>query len=288
MLLVLLLLVGDGGEVLSVSADPAGEKDALELRIDLNGGVGGGDALWFELSGLSGELGLLAGEGGAAEVRVERVGVQVDGDVEVGVMGVKVPGGYGSEWLGMLPVVLEEGELSFGERLDGSADWSDPQALLRGVVRLGGLREGLRKGLEQEGLDVEWWSKYYRDSTEITPSVFIKVGEEYQGASGGALTIYNGYGATGAPAYPIYSLEQTGYPVIALPAALPWEDGVESMAATGGYGYFSDYMMGGTGAGLTGSGLFLKRGGNSVDIRSTDQHTLSFLNWNWQFSPGTH
>lgn len=132
------------------------------------------------------------------------------------------------------------------------------------------------------------WSKYYRDSTEITPSVFIKVGEEYQGASGGALTIYNGYGATGAPAYPIYSLEQTGYPVIALPAALPWEDGVESMAATGGYGYFSDYMMGGTGAGLTGSGLFLKRGGNSVDIRSTDQHTLSFLNWNWQFSPGTY
>ncbi len=191
------VLVGDGGEVLSVGADPAGEKDALELRIDLNGGVGGGDELWFELSGLRGELGVLAGERGAAEVDVERVGVQVDGDVEVGVMGMKVPGGFGSEWLGMLPVVLEEGELSFGERVDGSADWSEPQAVLRGVVRLGGLREGLRKGLEQEGLDVQWWSDGGGDGVWVERKegdvVEVEVGVQGEGALlAGGLGVVNG------------------------------------------------------------------------------------------------
>ena len=154
------VLVG-GGDVLSLSADPVGEKDALELRVPLNGGGSeSGDALWFELSGLQGELGLLGGGVGAPQVRAERVGVQRDGDVELGVLGVDVPLGYGSEWseaLGVLPVVVEGGELSFGERGDGSADWGDARMRVDGVVRLDGLRDGLRKGLDQEGLDVEWW-----------------------------------------------------------------------------------------------------------------------------------
>ena len=130
-------------------------------------------------------------------MRVERVGVQVDGDVEVGVMGVKVPGGYGSEWLGMLPLVLEEGELRFGERLDGSAEWREPEALLRGVVQLGGLREGMRKGLEQEGLEVEWWSEAGGDGVWVERRdgdvVELAVGVQGEGAlMAGGLGVVNG------------------------------------------------------------------------------------------------
>ena len=136
------------------------------------------------------------------------------------------------------------------------------------------------------------WNNYYRNSSEITPSVFIKVGEEYTGPSGGAATIFNGFGTTGAPAYYIGSLEQSAYPVSVLPAALPWEDAVESMAddnSTNSYGYFGPYMMGGTGAsGAAGTGLFLKRDSNSITVKSDDHHTLSFINWNYKYTPGTY
>jgi hypothetical protein len=155
------VLVG-GGEIVKLSADPAGEKRALELRIGLNGEVRDGNELWFELSDMRGEFGVFGGGEGAPELSVERVGVQVDGDVEVGVLGLRVPSGYGSEWfggLGVLPLRVEEGELSFGERGDGSADWSEVELSVRGVVQLGGLREGLRSGLGEEGLEVEWWSE---------------------------------------------------------------------------------------------------------------------------------
>lgn len=156
----------------------------------------------------------------------------------------------------------------------------------------------------------EGWPLPFRNTSEIAPSVFIKVGEEY-GYPQSNLVIYNGYGATGAPAYPIYSLDAPGYPVVALPAALEYQDALDSMSATGGFGYFTDHIMGtgGTGVnvpdliaqnGMTGDGLFLTRVpfdtsgvkrlrttltdatpiSRQINVRRTDHHTLSFLNWN--------
>jgi hypothetical protein len=74
-------LVG-GGEIVKLSADPAGEKGALELRVGLNGEVRDGNELWFELSDMRGEFGVFGGGEGAPELFVESVGVQLDGDVE--------------------------------------------------------------------------------------------------------------------------------------------------------------------------------------------------------------
>jgi hypothetical protein len=128
----------------------------------------------------------------------------------------------------------------------------------------------------------EGWNNYYRSSADITPSVFIKVGEEYIGGTGSTLTTFNGFGATGNPAYYIASLEQVAYPVSVLPAALPWESAVDSMADTNTYGYFSPYMLGGA------TGAFLKRDSNTITLRSVDHHTLSFINWNYKFTPGLY
>lgn len=135
----------------------------------------------------------------------------------------------------------------------------------------------------------EGWNNYYRNSTEITPSVFIKVGEEYTGPSGGSATIFNGYGTTGAPAYFIGCMDQPTYPVTALPGALPWETAVDSMSDTNTYGFYQSYIMGATGTAdiaLPG-GKFLKRDSNNISVRLNDHHTLSFLNWNYRFSAGT-
>ena len=135
------------------------------------------------------------------------------------------------------------------------------------------------------------YNKPFRNSTEIAPSVFIKVGEQYVGASGGAPIQYNGYGNTGPAAFYMGSVEQFAYPVTALPAALPWEEAVASMADTdnGSYGFFSNYMMGATGTddvALPG-GRFLKRDTNEITLGLNDHHTLSFLNWNYRFPAGT-
>jgi hypothetical protein len=137
----------------------------------------------------------------------------------------------------------------------------------------------------------EGWLKTYRNSAEIAPSVFIKVGEQYVGATGGAPVVFNGLGTTGAAAFFMGSIEQVAYPVTALPAALPWETSVASMADSdnGSYGYFSSYIMGATGTAelaLPG-GKFLKRDSNAITLGLNDHHTLSFLNWNYRFTPGT-
>lgn len=137
----------------------------------------------------------------------------------------------------------------------------------------------------------EGWNQFWRNSLEITPSVFIKVGEQYVGPSGGAPVQYNGYGTTGAAAYFIGSVEQSTFPVSVMPAALPWEVGVASMANvdSGNYGFFSSYMLGGTGPNdlpLPG-GKFLKRDSNNISVRLNDHHTLAFINWNYKFTTGT-
>lgn len=133
------------------------------------------------------------------------------------------------------------------------------------------------------------WNKNFRDSSEIAPAVFIKVGEEYIGGTGSTLTTFNGLGSTGAPAYFMGSLEQIGFPVSVLPGALPWEEAVASMADETTYGFYQSYMMGATGTAslpLPG-GKFLKRDSNAITVGSADHHTLSFINWNYRFTPGT-
>ena len=117
----------------------------------------------------------------------------------------------------------------------------------------------------------EGWSLRYRNSQEIAASVFIRVGEEYAGPSGGAAIIYNGNGSTGDPAYAIYS-QEFSKPVRVIPAALDYQDSQDNLAATGPYGYFAPYIM-------DGDGKFLKRDSNTISVRATDRHTLSFLNW---------
>jgi hypothetical protein len=116
----------------------------------------------------------------------------------------------------------------------------------------------------------EGWSLAYRNSDEILANVYIKVGEEYN--VNGTQTIFNGSGVTGAPAYTIYA---QGYskPVRVLPAALPYNEAMENMSATGNFGYFLDYIM-------DGDGKFLKRAGNNISVLTSNRYTLSFLNWN--------
>ena len=136
------------------------------------------------------------------------------------------------------------------------------------------------------------WNNNFRNSYEVAPSVFLKVGEEYIGGTGSTVTIFNGLGSTGAPAYFMGSLEQFAYPVSVLPGALPWEQAVASMAddnSTNSYGFYGKYMLGATGSddvALAG-GKFLKRDSNSISVRSGDHHTLSFINWNYRFTSGT-
>lgn len=135
----------------------------------------------------------------------------------------------------------------------------------------------------------EGWNNNFRNSADIAPSVFIKVGEEYVGPSGGAPTTFNGFGITGNPAYFIASLEQVTFPVTVIPGALPWEEAVASMADDNSYGLYQPYMMGATGTAdlaLPG-GKFLKRDSNTISVRSNDHHTLSFINWNYRFAAGT-
>ena len=122
----------------------------------------------------------------------------------------------------------------------------------------------------------EGWSLDYRNSDGIAASVFLKVGEQYSGPSGGTITTFNGFGVTGDPAYFLWAYN-FDKPVRVIPTALPYQNSVNNMAATGPYGYFSPYLMRPTSAG--GLGKFLKRDSNSITVTDIDHHTLSFLNW---------
>ena len=115
------------------------------------------------------------------------------------------------------------------------------------------------------------WSLRYRNSNEVLATVLIKVGEEY--SVNGALTIFNGSGVVGAPAYSIGAKENNSKPVRVTPAALPYRQSIENMASTTDYYYWSDYLM-------DGNGKFLKYDDNTIDVYSYDRHTLYFLNWN--------
>lgn len=115
----------------------------------------------------------------------------------------------------------------------------------------------------------EGWSLAFRNSDEILADVYLKVGEEY--SVGGVLTIFDGSGATGEPAYAIYAQDYSK-PVRCLPSALTYNDAMENMSATGTLGYWAPYIM-------DGNGEFLKTASNSIDVLSSNRYTLSWLNW---------
>lgn len=72
-------------------------------------------------------------------------------------------------------------------------------------------------------------SQYYRNG-DLLPFVHVKAGEEY--VSSGALTIFNGKGATGSPDFLLDPFETTGQPVRVIPSALDYYTQMEIMQFT--------------------------------------------------------
>ena len=121
--------------------------------------------------------------------------------------------------------------------------------------------------------------KMYADANEVISSVYIKAGEEYVDPVTGVLTVYNGSGSAGAPAYNLYSQEDPTGPVRVLPAVLnPFASNIElynQAQGTIGNSYWKDYVMG-----FVPGSKFLKTLGNTQYLTSEDYHTLGFINWN--------
>lgn len=117
-------------------------------------------------------------------------------------------------------------------------------------------------------------STWYSDSSNIAANVLVKAGEEY--SVNGALTIFNGSGATGAPAYNLPTVETAASStntVRVLPAALPYETATLNMVQNNtDYVFWSDYLM-------DGNGKFLKRQTGDIYVYDYDCHALAFLNW---------
>lgn len=116
------------------------------------------------------------------------------------------------------------------------------------------------------------WPTEYGNSADFVANVYLKVGEEYTDANGNVIA-ENGNGSVGAPAFAIYSEEDpVDGPVRVIPAALPWQTGIDTMSSTTDYVFWSDYIM-------DGNGKFLKQQGNSIDVYSYDNSSLAWLNW---------
>lgn len=117
------------------------------------------------------------------------------------------------------------------------------------------------------------YTNWYADSTNTVANVRVLAGEEY--SVGGALTIFNGSGATGAPAYQLLADESgnSANQIRVLPAALPYEEATEIMTMdTTDYPFWSEYTM-------DGNGLFLKRQTGEISVYNYDCSSLAFLNW---------
>jgi len=124
--------------------------------------------------------------------------------------------------------------------------------------------------LTNYALENDYNNTWYRNAADIAPNILLKVGEEY--SVNGILTEFNGTGSTGAPAYQVNPYEGN-YQVRAIPAALPWQQGVNNMADTNLYTFWSTYVM-------DGNGRFLKKQGNNITVFDYDYACLAFLNWN--------
>lgn len=118
------------------------------------------------------------------------------------------------------------------------------------------------------------YSNWYANSANIAANVIVKAGEEY--SVNGALTLFNGSGATGAPAYDLPTVETGANStnlVRVLPAALPYQEAVYIMSANlTNYEFWDDYIM-------SGEGKFLKRQTGDIYVYDYDCHALAFLNW---------
>jgi len=119
------------------------------------------------------------------------------------------------------------------------------------------------------------YNDWYGNSANTAATVQVKVGEEY--SVNGALTMFNGSGVTGSPAYDLSTVEgaSSASPnlVRVLAAALPYEEAVEIMGKnTTNYYFWSDYIM-------DGDGKFLKRQTGDIYVYDYDCHALAFLNW---------
>lgn len=118
---------------------------------------------------------------------------------------------------------------------------------------------------------------WYKTGADLVPNIIVYGGEQY--LSGGVLTTFNGSGATGNPSYLLNSRESSGKQVRVLPAALPWQEGIDIMANNTNYYFWSNYVM-------DGNGQFLKEQGNSISVFDYDYSSLAFLNW-WDTSLGS-
>lgn len=125
----------------------------------------------------------------------------------------------------------------------------------------------------------------FKPSDDITPIVFITVGEEYRTGTG-SLTIYNGLTAT--PGNPLYfpgndthspSLPYSSAWVYTIPAALNHNDNTDLMTMGVSASWLSAYSGMGTSSVFPESftGKFLKRDSNIIEVGINDRHSLSII-----------
>lgn len=119
---------------------------------------------------------------------------------------------------------------------------------------------------------------WFKTGEDLVPNILILAGEQY--VFNNLLTTFNGSGTAGNPAYILNSRESNSKQVRALPAALPWQEGIDIMANNTNYYFWSDYIM-------DGNGKFLKEQGNSITVFDYDYSSLAFLNW-WDASVGIY
>ena len=112
---------------------------------------------------------------------------------------------------------------------------------------------------------------WYATGVDFVPNILIYAGEQY--VFNGLLTTFNGSGSVGNPAYLLGSRESNSRQVRALPAALPWQEGIDIMSNNTNFYFWSDYVM-------DGNGKFLKEQGNTISVFDYDYSSLAFLNWN--------
>ena len=120
---------------------------------------------------------------------------------------------------------------------------------------------------------------WYKTGADLVPNVLVYAGEQY--LFNGVLTTFNGAGAAGNPTYLLLAREgSNNKQVRVLPAALPWQEGIDIMSNNTDYYFWSDYVM-------DGNGKFLKEQGNNISVFDYDYSSLAFLNW-WDTSLGSY
>jgi len=130
----------------------------------------------------------------------------------------------------------------------------------------------------------------FYDGQGLAGDVYILVGEEYSITLNGEVIQYNGLGGTGAPAYGLYAdanfrpCPNATTPVV----ALAWGQGANSYydyIATGGETVL-DYSMNLTTDPGSGGKWLTRYPGLNQEIRSDENFTISWLNYNFEAATG--